>query len=402
VSAGDDEAYAIGLASERSVAILRAGLLVAILIAERLVDGRPPTRTGFDVIAVVAAAYALATLVRAVRGGPRVPWWAPVALDLGFVSALAHESGGAASDLRWVLVLVPFGAALALGARRTAVVAALALAAYAIVAAVAPGQPPRPGSGLVLSHCLYLAWAGAAAVALSLALARRADRVAELTASRGRLVAQALDAEDRERKRLGEALHDDALQNLLAARQDLEEGSQGDRGNLERARAALEETVTQLREASFVLQSPVLQHLDIAHALDALAAQQGRRGRFRATVRVEPEAMGIDDQLMISLSRELLVNAARHSGATEVSVVLRRDAAALLLEVQDDGRGFDAERRLAAVREGHIGLASSTERVEALGGSLEIESALGAGAHILVSIPVARERRRAPRPAGAA
>lgn len=240
-----------------------------------------------------------------------------------------------------------------------------------------------------------LAWA---VTVLARALRAQSERNATLAASRARLVAQALDAEDRERKRLGEALHDDALQNLLAVRQDLEEGEQGSRANLHRARAALEETVKQLREAAFVLQSPLLQHLDVGHALDALAAQQARRGGYRVRVSVAPESMGIDDQLVLSLSREFLTNAAKHAEAQEVGVELRRERTAILLDVRDDGRGFPESRREEAVREGHIGLASSAERVEALGGRVDVRSAPGAGTHVSVCIPVDRERRRAPRP----
>jgi two-component system NarL family sensor kinase len=240
---------------------------------------------------------------------------------------------------------------------------------------------------------------GWAVAVLARALRAEREQNAVLLASRGRLVAQALDAEDRERKRLGEALHDDALQNLLAVRQDLEEGEQGNRADLQRAREALEETVSQLREAAFVLQSPVLEHLDLAHALEALAAQQARRGGYRASVRVAENAMDIDDQLMLSLSRELLTNAAKHARAAEVSLELRREDATLLLDVRDDGEGFDERRREEAVRQGHIGLASSAERVQALGGRLDVHSARGAGTHVSVCMPVARERRRAPRPA---
>jgi two-component system NarL family sensor kinase len=380
----------------RSLALLRAGLLVAILVSTRLAHPRPATGGSFDVVAAIAAGYALAALALVIRGRPRMPWLVPAALDLAFVAALAHESGGASSELRWVLVLLPLGSVLALGPWRTGAFAAGALATYVAVALTGADPSTDAPAGFVLAHCLYIVWAGAVAVAVSAALARRGARAAALAASRGRLVAQALDAEERERRRLGEALHDDALQNLLAARQDLEEGASA--ANLKRAQAALEQTVTQLREAAFVLQSPVLQHLDIAHALDALAAQQARRGRFRTTVRVDEDAMGIDDQLMVSLGRELLVNAARHAGASEVSLVLRREDLSLLLEVRDDGCGFDEERRRSALREGHIGLASSAERVEALGGRLDITSAPGQGSEIVVSVPVTRERRRAPRP----
>lgn len=381
-------------------ALLRLALVGAILVGERLRTGAPPTGAAFDLVLAAAAVYALGSVAVPARRSATAPWWLWAALDIGLLGLLAYESGGATSDLRWLLLPAVLGAALADGPRRTAGRGLMALVAYGAVALAGSDPPGHIGPELVLSHALYIAWASVAGIAIAARVERKARQVRELAASRGRLVAQALDAEDRERRRLGEALHDDALQNLLAVRQDLEEAEAGDTAHIERSRAALERTVAQLREAAFVLQSPVLQHLDVHHALDALAAQQARRGGFDVKVTVQDEAMGIDDQLMLSLSRELLVNAARHAGAKTVSVDLRRDASSLELEVRDDGRGFDEERRLTALRQGHIGLASSTERVEALGGRLMIDSRPGNGARILVSIPVTRERRRAPRPGG--
>ena len=77
----------------------------------------------------------------------------------------------------------------------------------------------------------YLAWIGAAVTLLSMLLARRERVVEALLATRQRLVVEALAAEDRERKRLSEDLHDGPLQTLLAARHDLEDvvspGEQG-------------------------------------------------------------------------------------------------------------------------------------------------------------------------------
>ena len=76
----------------------------------------------------------------------------------------------------------------------------------------------------------YLAWIGAAATLLSILLARHERVVEALLATRQRLVVEALAAEDRERKRLSEDLHDGPLQTLLAARHDLEDVVHGRAG----------------------------------------------------------------------------------------------------------------------------------------------------------------------------
>jgi signal transduction histidine kinase len=212
----------------------------------------------------------------------------------------------------------------------------------------------------------------------------------ELAASRGRLVAESLDAEDRERRKLAESLHDEALQNVLAARQDLEDVRDGSHRALEYVDVALDRTVKQLRDAVFDLHPSILEHAGLAAALDAVAEQQGRRGRFRPSVSVASDAMGVEDQLLFSLGRELLTNAAKHSRASEVSVRVAREDGRLVLEVADDGVGCDLDARAAARRDGHIGLASSAERVDALGGAFEIASAPGEGMRVRVAIPCAR------------
>lgn len=86
--------------------------------------------------------------------------------------------------------------------------------------------------------------------------------------------------------------------------------------------------------------------------------------------------------------RELLVNAARHAETDEVSLMLQRRGDCLTLSVSDDGRGMSEPERANAQRRGHIGLASLRERVDALGGSLEIISAPGQGTHVGVRLPL--------------
>ena len=219
-------------------------------------------------------------------------------------------------------------------------------------------------------------------------LGRQADELAELHAARGRLVAQALDAEDRERRRLAEALHDEAIQNLLAALQDLREAEGEGSGAAGHARTAVETTVGQLRDAVFELHPAVLRHAGLGPAIEAVATQQGRRGGFEAKVEVDPAAAGVNDMLVYSLAREQLVNAAKHAAAKRVQVRLAWRDGNIELEVADDGRGMDLARRAEAARSGHIGLASSAERVEAIGGSLQVESAPGEGTRVRTRLPV--------------
>lgn len=215
---------------------------------------------------------------------------------------------------------------------------------------------------------------------------RRAGRISELSASRGKLVGQILDAEEGERRRLAEALHDDAMQNLLAARQDLVEAPTAP--SVERARRALDASIDQMRDAIFTLHPTVLEHVGLAAALESVALAHARRGGFDTTVQVDPAASCEHDALTFTVCRELLGNAAEHAGAGTVSVRVTRSSAGITVEVADDGRGFSAQSLEAALQLGHIGLASISERIDALGGSFRVDSQPGSGTTVTAMLPI--------------
>jgi len=77
---------------------------------------------------------------------------------------------------------------------------------------------------------MYIIWVGIAAVVLATLLSRRRYKILDLSQARGRLVVQAIEADERARKRVSEALHDHAIQDLLTARQDLAEARAGNAG----------------------------------------------------------------------------------------------------------------------------------------------------------------------------
>jgi PAS domain S-box-containing protein len=223
---------------------------------------------------------------------------------------------------------------------------------------------------------------------------RHEAEIGALATLRGRLVAENLEAEERVRQRISEQLHDGALQDLLAARQDLVEaaaaGEDGPREEMLRyAREGVERAVRLLREAVQALHPVVLQHGGLEAAMQAAAGQAARQGGFRAEVTVDPAAAGVRDELVLSLARELLNNAAKHAAADTVQVTVGRQDDEVLLEVSDDGRGLDHEAVAAAPMHGHIGLASLTQRVEAVGGALDLRA--GAGGHgttVLARLPI--------------
>ncbi len=382
----------------RALAVLRVLLLPIVFAGDRLVAHPTVGTQHFDVVLEIACLYAALLLVEAWRPrGPRIPVGVVLACDLAFVGALSYESGGAFSQLHAAFLALPLGAALLVAPRRTAAVSLATGVVYLLVAVTHPATHGTQRLDVTLAQGLYVVWVGSAAVVLSSLLSRRRRRILDLAEARGRLVAQALEAEERARKRLSDDLHDHAIQNVLTARQDLADARAGDAGALQRAEQALRLALVQLRSTVRELHPYLLDHLDLPSALETIAEQQAARGGYQVTLEIDPGAVGAHDQLVVSLVRELLANTAKHAKASHTAVTLRRLGGSMLLEVSDDGSGFTADQRLKALRTGHIGLASSRERVEAMGGSFEIESAPGAGAQVRCSLPApAATRARAP------
>ena len=214
---------------------------------------------------------------------------------------------------------------------------------------------------------------------------RLAEAEAELEA-RKQFVAQVMEAEDRARLRIAELIHDDALQSLLAANQDLIEAAPG-REQVTRAHEVVSGTIAQLREAMVALHPVTLQQGGLEQALSAVARQAERQAEnLSVTVELDPAALGRNDELILAISRELLSNVARHAHARSARVEVRGRADSVELTVADDGSGMDPGRRRDALAEGHIGLASVTQRVEANGGELQLETTPDSGTRVWVRL----------------
>jgi PAS domain S-box-containing protein len=239
-------------------------------------------------------------------------------------------------------------------------------------------------------------------------IAALADQVSTLADDRRRIMADALDAEDRTRERISQLLHDEVLQSLLSARQDLAKlkpagGEQGDVAS--QAREAIVGAIRELRNAVVALHPVTLEQGGLAAAIKAIADLHARRGGFQVTLDVAPRASGLRDQLIVSLAQELLSNVAQHAQASHVTITAHRRQRGVVFEMIDDGRGMDPGRPREALDRGHVGLASVAMRVESLGGSFQLTSSPGEGTRVRCVIPVdvtltrppAGSRQRSPR-----
>jgi signal transduction histidine kinase/PAS domain-containing protein len=252
----------------------------------------------------------------------------------------------------------------------------------------------EPGIDDVETNIAFLGALGSF-LATAIERARHETEIAALATLRGRLVAENLEAEERVRQRISEQLHDGALQDLLAARQDLVEAATEESSDAMRAemlgyaREGVERAVKLLREAVHALHPVVLQHGGLEAAMQAAADQAARQGGFRAEVTVDPAATGLRDELVMSLARELLNNCAKHAQAEHVNVLVGRDDGSVLLEVADDGVGLDRHAVEQAPLNGHIGLASLAQRVEAVGGTLALDDGMsGGGTTVVARLPI--------------
>jgi signal transduction histidine kinase len=209
-------------------------------------------------------------------------------------------------------------------------------------------------------------------------------RLDELRASRQRLVA----AQDDERRRLECNLHDGAQQHLVAIKVKLGLVEVLARKDPDRAVAAIAELKGDADEALTTLR-------DLAHGIyPPLLAEQGLRVALESHARkcslpVSVDADGISryaqdtEAAVYFCCLEALQNAQKYSGATHVDVILRADDGTLRFVIGDDGRGFD----VAAAGRG-AGMTNMRDRLDALGGTLELVAAPGQGAQVIGVVPV--------------
>ena len=232
---------------------------------------------------------------------------------------------------------------------------------------------------------LLRAAAGTAALAIENARleAQLRARLAALRASRARLV----EAGDAERRRLGRNLHDGAQQRLVSlmlelqiARETWERDPSMARGLVDQAFDNARAAVDELRDLAAGIHPAVLTQRGLDAGIESLAT--------RSTVPVE---LGdpLDERLPLPVETaayyvvaEALTNVAKYADATHARVEVRRDNGELVVEVRDDGAG-------GADPTGGSGLRGLADRVGALDGWLEVESAAGRGTLVRAVIPVA-------------
>jgi signal transduction histidine kinase len=198
-----------------------------------------------------------------------------------------------------------------------------------------------------------------------------------------------------ERTRLARELHDSATQSLYSATLFSEAGKElAESGDLESVKhylSRISEVVNQalkdMRLLVFQLRPPLLEKeglvMALQHRLDAVEKRAGMEARLIGDPLVSlPDEVSED---LYSITLEALNNVLKHAETDSVTVSIHSNGKILTLEVVDEGKGFD----LDSVRDGGgMGLGSMQERASRLGGDLTIESALGRGTSVQVTVPL--------------
>jgi two-component system sensor histidine kinase UhpB len=209
-----------------------------------------------------------------------------------------------------------------------------------------------------------------------------------LEAERRRAGSAALAAQEEERARVARDLHDEVNQSLTglllrleAARADAPPALEPE---LAETKALANQAMRELLDLARRLRPTALDDLGLAAAIAGLVDRLGQ-GEIAATIEVDGDFSDLSDdaQLVVyRVAQEALSNAARHSGAAHVAVVLRRGPDGVALSVADDGRGF-----AFAESERGLGIGGMRERALLVDGELTIESRPGAGTTVRLTIP---------------
>lgn len=206
------------------------------------------------------------------------------------------------------------------------------------------------------------------------------------------LAVELIEAEERERQRIAEMLHEDLQQILASAKMQLQLACHKVPRNPELVAVMkmLEESIKKSRQLSHDLNPPPLQHFGLIPALDWLFHQMENQFGLKIMLELNTRRQFKNESLKIFMFRsvqELLFNVVKHSGVKKACVKLFEVKDALVITIRDQGRGFNPEILESLNVKTGLGLACIRERARAIGGDLKVESAPGDGCKCILTIP---------------
>lgn len=210
-----------------------------------------------------------------------------------------------------------------------------------------------------------------------------------------RLSRRVLEAQETERRRVAMELHDELGQALTAIKINLQVGERfrhqtPSELTTENIRI-VDEALLQMRRLAYGLRPSMLDDLGLAPALRWMAEQMAQRSGL--TIRFEPDVSEVRlapeiEIAVFRIAQEALTNIVRHAHAQNVQMTLQHEGEVLVLNVQDDGCGFDlAAMRARAAAGGSMGVLGMEERATLIGAELRIESSAGRGSRLRLRCP---------------
>ncbi len=225
-------------------------------------------------------------------------------------------------------------------------------------------------------------------------------RTNELERTNSELIAvtkKLAEAENIERQRIARELHDLIGQNLTALGLNLNiikaklssNESEVLRGRIRDSLFLVEETTISIRDVMAQLRPPVLDDYGLFAAVNWYSDQFRERTGVNIDVvggELSPRPDMHAETALFRIVQEALNNVVKHSGATSVTIVLKRSGKGVTLTIEDNGIGFDKESVTRSQRSGKWGLTNISERAISIGGSCQIESVPGSGTRIVVEV----------------
>ena len=214
------------------------------------------------------------------------------------------------------------------------------------------------------------------------------------------LTQELLKAQELERQRIARELHDNVAQNLGALKLACEtlfdenpEVPAAIRESVTGLSERLSDAISKVRSMSYNMQPLSLEQLGLAHAVDSYCDDYGEANEMAVDCSYAGfEKLNLDFDTQINVYRfvqEAMNNVRKHAAASNLTVRLIVSHPDLIIRIEDDGKGFDVQNRMAeALDEKRMGLRSMQERINLLNGSLEIQSQANRGTKIVARIPI--------------
>jgi signal transduction histidine kinase len=229
---------------------------------------------------------------------------------------------------------------------------------------------------------------------LALLLHRRRLRISKAFAKK--LTKPLLHSQEEERRRIARDLHDGSAQDLFAIKLGLTRLSSQLRRTTpfgeacEELQQICESALRNIRSTSYLLYPPLLERGGLVPALKWFIEGFNLRSEMKVTLNVPEILPRLDEsaeRALFRLVQESLSNALRHSGSPVAIVEIHEEKDHLIVQVKDEGHGFDEDAKPGRLRSTGVGLASMHERMQEIGGTLLIQSTKR-GTRVQADVPV--------------